>query len=589
MCGIAGVADFARPSSAHEPTVRRMLRALRHRGPDGEGLFASEHVVLGHTQLTIRPSSGQPASSPDARFTLAYTGEIYDDGAWRARLGDRWRFATHGDTEAVLAALAIEGPRAIEALDGMFALALWDRDSQSLLLARDPLGVKPLFYARAGTALAFASEPRALLEALPRRALDVAAFVEHWALPCLGGVDRGLFEGVVPLAPGTTLRFDREGARVERYFRFAPAREERFDEEAFAAELADALQANMRSTCRPAGAHAPFGVLSSGGLDSTIVAAFAREAHPRLPAITLRYESQGSFPPGASFLTSEDDTPYAALAAQELGLHASFADVARESLPRRIERAARIDGCFPAFEQQISQMALFDRAAELGLRIALVGDAADELFSGYHFLLEPAVSSTREGLFLRFGSERRLSLLRPELVRALDPLGTLARRFDALASDAGASWSSPAEGLRATTALIVERWLPRLLWNGDVCSMDRSIEARVPFARRALVELAQRAPPSASLAKRLLRMSCPASVPAGIRRRAKSALPKDPLAAPAYLEAARGSWSRAPSEARALFDPAAVEACLAAPASDELGRSIHFALACLAPFLDAHG
>ena len=589
MCGIAGVADFARPSSAHEPTVRRMLRALRHRGPDGEGLFVGEHVVLGHTELTIRPSCGQPMRSPDARFTLAYNGEIYDDAAWRARLRDRWAFTTLGDTEAVLAALAIEGPRAIEALDGMFALALWDRDAQSLLLARDPLGVKPLFYARVGTALAFASEPRALLEALPRRALDVCAFVEHWALPCFGGVDRGLFEGVVPLAPGTTLRFDREGARVDRYFRFVPAREEPFEEETYVAELRAALQSSMRSTFEPAGARARFGVLSSGGLDSTIVAAIAREAHPGLPAITVRYESQESFARDASFLTSEDDTPYAALAARELGLQASFADVARESLPRRIERAARIDGCYPAFEQQISQMALFDRASELGLRIALVGDAADELFFGYHFLLEASLSSARDGLFARFGSERRLALLRPALVRELDPLGSLGRRFDALASDAGASWSSPAEGLRATTALIVERWLPRLLWNGDVCSMHRSIEARVPFARRALVELAQRAPPSASLAKRLLRMSCPASVPAPIRERKKSALPKDQLAAPAYLEAARGSWSKAPSEARALFDVAAVEACLKAPATDELGRSIHFALACLAPFLDAHG
>ena len=183
MCGIFGsVSAFGDSPELRDRDVDRILDALHHRGPDGRGIWARENVFLGHTRLAVRDAlnqaATQPLLTPDGRYALVYNGELYGDQAVRKRLAPAVLRATAGrgfatacDAETVLWALAVEGPSALDRLRGMYALAFVDLERRKLLLARDPLGVKPLVWARTESGgTAFASEPRALLQ--------------HPAVPC---------------------------------------------------------------------------------------------------------------------------------------------------------------------------------------------------------------------------------------------------------------------------------------------------------------------------------------------------------------------------------------------------------------------
>ena len=523
MCGIAGLVRFDGGALAARDRARAMRRALRHRGPDGEGEAASEHAVLEHTRLALldRDNGAQPMITPDGRYTLVYGGEVYDHEALRAELA--YPFRTRSDAETVLAAYAAWGPACVGRLNGMFAFFVWDAALRRGFAARDALGVKPFAYAWDGQELLFASEAHVVARArkAPVRA-HAPAVLEYLVAPYFSGVEHPMFEGVEYLPSGHTLEVDAEGPRLRRWFRFEVGRS---GEGPRAGDLGECL---ARAVERASIADEDVGVFLSGGLDSTAVAALLPR-HGAAPqrAYTVAFEEMDGYDYARSAIVISDDGPFAELAARETGVGLTRVEVPRRDLPRALERVAQTNDALPAWEQEVAQDALAAAAAR-DLKAVLVGDAADETHFGYHFLLDPAATESPRAILERFG---QVPIRRDVLD---DPLAHFEEKYRAWMPAA----SSANERIAQTTSLIVERWLPRLLHNGDIHGMRHGLEIRVPFADTKLLALAAAVPPEAGLRggveKAHLREALRGVVPEQVRTRRKSALPKDQGAAAVY-------------------------------------------------------
>ena len=539
MCGLAGLVRFdgGAPAAPSLARARAMRAALRHRGPDGEGEAILADAILEHTRLALldREGGAQPMSTPDGRYTIVYNGEVYNHRELRERLS--YPFRTRSDAETVLAAFVAWGRECVPLLNGMFAFFVWDARERRGFAARDPLGVKPFAYAWDGVELLFASEAYVVARArgVPVRA-HVEAVLEHLVAPCFSGVERSMFAEVEYLPPGHWLELGPEGPTLRRYYRFSVADEGPGPD---AEALGGALERAVRRACL---ADETIGVFLSGGLDSTAIAAIAAIALPAPPpAFTIAFADMDRYERGASTIVVSDDLPFAGLAARAIGSPLTVVHAPRGELARDLERIAASNDALPAWEQELAQDRLARAAAAAGLKAVFVGDAADETHFGYHFLLDPAAVASPRTILQRFGAVP----VRREVLA--DPLAGFSAKY--------CEWMRPDASLQqqiaGTTALIVERWLPRLLHNGDIHSMRVGLEARVPFADIELLALAAAVPPGAGLAdgeKTRLRAALRGVVPEPIRLRRKSALPKDPGTAAIYQREA----------SRLLADPPAL-------------------------------
>jgi len=226
MCGIAGIVSLDPRELVDQARVKRMRDVLRHRGPDGEGLWTEGPVGLGHRRLSIVDVAGghQPMTNEDETVWITYNGEIYNHAALRPGLEARGhRYRTRSDTETILHLYEEEGDRCVERLQGMFAFALWDRSRHRLLLARDRLGIKPLYYAFTEREILFASEIKALLAAGGIRPLfNEAVLPEYLATRYVAGEDT-FFEGIKALGPGRTMTWSYDDGLTQRHYWRLPA------------------------------------------------------------------------------------------------------------------------------------------------------------------------------------------------------------------------------------------------------------------------------------------------------------------------------------------------------------------------------
>lgn len=377
MCGIAGL--IARPGQVPDLEVlTRVTRRLAHRGPDAEGVVIQGMAAFGHRRLSVldlSAASNQPMRDHSRRWLLVFNGEIYNYRELRRELQDLGhRFSTQGDTEVFLEALKAWGPAAVERCLGMFAFALWDAQAQRLLLGRDRLGKKPLFYAELpGGGLAFASEPAALAEHPDLGArIDPVALAHYLRLnyvPC----NRSLFAGVQSLPPGTVAEFVPGGRVAPRsYWDLAAC----FRDKATGlslGEAADQLRALIDDAVRiRLVSDVPLGAFLSGGLDSaTIVASMMRQGPP---ADVLTFTSgfrEDSF----------DESPQAEALAREFGLthRTQMLDpVHLDLLPAVVAAAGE-----PLADTSALPMYYLARFTRQHVTVALSGDGGDECFAGY--------------------------------------------------------------------------------------------------------------------------------------------------------------------------------------------------------------
>ncbi len=467
MCGIYG---HFNPSGVGDPAlVERMARALAHRGPDGAGAYHSGPLAFGAGRLAIIDLAAgvQPIFSEDRRVAVVYNGEIYNYEALRAeleRLGHV--FATRTDTEVIVHGYEAWGDGVLERLRGMFALGVWDEPAERLLLARDRLGEKPLYYAQVGDEFLFASEVKALF-AHPglRRAVNPEGLLAYLAL---GYVPPPLtaFAGVEKLAPGERLTVERRGLCKERYWRPEMDTTAPLDYDASVSQVRAALTQAVEMRLM---SDVPIGAFLSGGVDSTAVVAIMGRAMGRpVQTFTVGFDA----PPGSKADSKFNvDARYARLAAERLGTeHHAITIRQDESLAALFPHLVYgMDE--PVAEQAIVQTAFVAALARTsGVPVMLTGDAGDELFLGYpHYRSDRILER-----YLRLPGLLRRSALTPLLAR-------LPARFDGLRKLAEKSRNGdPAYRYLGWMRLIGPERLPDLLVSPDLAAAaDRVVGGRL--------------------------------------------------------------------------------------------------------------
>lgn len=381
MCGILGVYKYREQAPVEEPLLRAMCQSIRHRGPDEEGVFLDGSLGLGMRRLSIIDlvTGSQPIANEDKTVTVVFNGEIYNYRDLQALLEGRGhRLRTRSDTETLVHLYEEFGAGLVEHLRGMFTFALWDARRRTLLLARDRLGIKPLYYTLAGDRLTFASEIKALLLCpWVERRLDLEALDEYLTYKYVPA-PRTMFQGVRKLPAGSMLVCTPGGVREETYWDLpsspAPARSAREWEEGLEALLRESVRLHLVSDV-------PLGVFLSGGLDSSAVLAFMREvgADP-IRAFSISFDVPGF-----------DELPYARQVAERFDArHEAFvvspAEVSGDDL---VELVAQLDE--PLADDAAVATHYLSRLSRQSVTVALSGAGGDEVFGGYpHYLGDQA-------------------------------------------------------------------------------------------------------------------------------------------------------------------------------------------------------
>jgi asparagine synthase (glutamine-hydrolysing) len=562
MCGIYGV--VMRPGlEPDRVALGRMGRTLIHRGPDGDGTRVQGRAGLGCRRLAIIDveHGAQPLANERGNVLVVCNGEIYNHRALRERLERAGhRFRTGSDAEVIPHLYEERGLDFVDELEGMFGLALWDSSAQRLVLARDRMGEKPLYYASTPAGLLFASEPKAILASgLVDREADpvaIAGFLRtgYVAAP------RSPFAGISALVPGTRLVIEGEAARVLPFWELAPFLDAPplvLDLESAARELRRHLQHAVEAALV---SDVPVGVFLSGGLDSAVVAAIARgQLGSGLDTFTLGFD-----------VPSFDERDHAAQVARELGTRHHVLTITPELFLDGLRTLAPLLD-EPIADQSLIPTYLLARHARTHVKVVLVGEGSDELFAGYptypggllaarYRRLPPrvrqllAAASPRLGashgnVTLRYLLRRFLELAEaPTAIRHRAWMGVMdGEQLRTLAASGGpldegrlddrdAPEIAPARSeLDALLGLDLTGYLrDELLTNLDRATMAASLEGRAPFLNHHLVEFACRLRSDIKLrgpiGKRVLRRAVADLVPAYTRRRVKRGLAV-PLAA----------------------------------------------------------
>jgi asparagine synthase (glutamine-hydrolysing) len=526
MCGIAG---FVQVTPGADPAiVRRMTKSITHRGPDSSGHFEDPHVAMGMRRLSIVDLAGgdQPIPNEDASRWIIYNGEIFNHAALRPDLERRGhRYRTHADTETVLHAFEEYGPRCLDSFRGMFAFAIWEPATKKLFIARDRLGIKPLYYYWDGRVLVFGSEIKALLEhpSVPAE-FETSQLPEYLAFGYTAG-EQTMFRGIRQLMPGHYLRLEidpggKARLEIQQYWDapVGPA-EEKSDAE-WIAECREGLEETVRLRLM---ADVPLGIFLSGGIDSSAIGALIRRMVPtRLKTFSVGYAEAAYSELGyARRVANHLDADHYET---QVGMGEFF-----EALPKLIWHEDK-PICWP------SSVSLYfvSKLAAKHVKVVLTGEGSDELFGGYERYRIQAINDRWAGRYaavpealrdvirgqletnpLLPGSLRRKALhtflgrardveslyldnfysafspaQQRELLRGRDSEGAPHRAFMKYWNQAP-SGCSPLERLLYADK---KTYLVELLMKQDRMSMACSIESRVPFLDHHFVAFAGRVP-----------------------------------------------------------------------------------------------
>jgi len=566
MCGIAGI---LKPGPESQQLVARMIAAMRHRGPDETGIYVDDHVAMGHARLSIigLADGTQPIGNEDGTLWIVFNGEIFNYPELKVDLEERGHAIRTGtDTEIIVHMYEEYGPDCLRHLNGQFAFAIWDNRQETLFLARDRVGIRPLHYCRAGDRFLFASEIKALfVDPSVTRELDTQALSQVFTV-WTTLTPKTVFKDVYELPPGHFMLLDKRGmVRMEPFWciPFAPpgAREPASLEQAteqLRELLLDAIRIRLR-------ADVPVGAYLSGGLDSSIITSLiSGKFNNNLRTFSIGFKEQAF-----------DETPYQQMMVEHLGTDHSRllidnGDI-RENFPAVVRHCEK-----PILRTAPVPMYLLSRLVrENNFKVVLTGEGADEVFAGYNIFKEAKIR--------QFWSKNPDSAFRPLLLERLYPYifknpargRTYLRKFFAVTPGSAADpifshrirWGNTGKNstffsnrvleelgsykpetdviaslpmdfsdrdlLSRAQTLEMEIFLSNYLLSsqGDRVAMGNSLELRVPFLDYRVIEFAMKLPPQWKLKvlkeKFILKKTFGALIPDEIVSR-----PKHPYRAP---------------------------------------------------------
>ncbi|MGH9471233.1 MAG: asparagine synthase (glutamine-hydrolyzing) [Terriglobales bacterium] len=593
MCGICGTLNYDRRRRVDARVLEAMSLRIRHRGPDDDGAFTDANLGLAMRRLCIvdLKTGHQPLSNEDGTLWLVYNGEIYNHLDLRADLESRGhRYSTHTDSETVVHLYEEYGRGGFARLEGMFAFALWDQRRRVLLLARDGLGIKPLYYWHDGERLIFASEIKAILAHPEARAeLEPKVLPEYLAFGYYSG-EECFFRGIRKLMPGHWLEAGEDGrVRTEQYWDLpAAVPDRRRSRDFYVAGYRDRLEAAVQ---RHLMSDVPLGVFLSGGMDSSAIAALtAKLRGGAIETFSVGYDD-----------VRYSELPYAAEVARHIGSRHHEVHVGRDqffsALPQLIWQEDE-PLCWPS---SVPLYFLAQRAKE-HVTVVLTGEGSDETQAGYaryamtlwnrrldRYYRALVPSRLRRAQRSRFHGKLRHSFLAVDggdicslyfdnflvALPAREQANLLSPELRMLAPDAYRNplqyWNLTGEQTPLLQRMLetdIRTYLVELLMRQDAMSMAASLESRVPFLDRHVVEFALRIPAHVQVrglvGKQVLKAAVADLLPQSILNRKKAGFPTPWqvwLQGPGLVEVER-LIAGPRAQARGLLRPEAVRALL---------------------------
>jgi len=560
MCGIAGKLLFAPNEQVREEDIQIMLDPIAHRGPDGRGIHLDRNVGLGHLRLSIIDlgTGAQPMCNEDETVWIVFNGEIYNYKELRDRLVARGHiFRSHSDTEVIIHLYEDLGPECVTELRGMFAFAIWDSKRSRLFIARDRVGIKPLYYCQTGPAFYFASELKAIIaDAAVSREIRPAAIRQFLSFYYIPGEDT-LFRSIKKLLPGHSLVVENGQVTVKQYWDLQFTKErwsEPFD------EAVEELRSLFGSTVRDhMMADVPVGVLLSGGMDSSAVLSFAVQGTAkRVKTFTVGFDGDQVV----------DERPYARLAAKKFGTEHYDLSISAEDfwnfLPAYVSHMEE-----PVCEPPAVALYYVSKLARNHVKVLLSGEGGDEAFAGYpnypNMMRLEQIGATAgpfarmagagvalagrlsgDGRVERYGEALGQPLSSQYFSRSSGPttfFNRHARRFftsDFLNDTASVSAAGFITNLTRNIGeepllnqmlyVDTKTWLPDdLLVKADKITMANSLELRVPLLDHVVLEFAASLPPDFKVrgreTKRILKSVFAGVLPPEVIQRKKAGFP----------------------------------------------------------------
>jgi asparagine synthase (glutamine-hydrolysing) len=588
MCGICGELTFR--NSASPQRLERMLGPLQKRGPDAVGAFVHDKICLGHRRLSIldlAATSQQPMVDPVLGLAIVFNGCIYNFRELRTELAAKgFQFFSSGDTEVILKAYAAWGSRCVDHFLGMFAFAIWERDSGRLVLARDRLGIKPLYYADTPTGFRFASTLPALLAAGEIDAsIDRKALHHYMSWHAVVPAPHTILNGVKKLPPATVMTIEADGARREDvYWRLSVGTDPKdigVSETEWRERTSEAFS---RAVERRMVADVPVGVLLSGGLDSSmLVGSLAERGQSGLKTFSIGFEKVGDI--------EGDEFRYSDLVARHFGTDHHRIEVsagqALAALPATIEAMSE-----PMMSHDAVGFFLLSKEVSRHVKVVQSGQGADEVFAGYHWYPKLLHSNDIGTDYARVYFDRDHAemgeALHPSLMNG-DYSSEFVERFFARCNGNGPVDKALQLDIQV---MLADDPVKRV----DNMTMAWGLEGRVPFLDHELVELAARMPTDLKLrdgGKHILKEVAQLMIPEQVINRPKGYFPVPALKylRGPFLEFVRDVLNEPRAQKRELFNSGYVEKLLEAPEKHltPKGHSKLWQVAVLEYWLQSHG
>ena len=544
MCGFAGWVNTERNLMDARETIEEMIATLGKRGPDDSGVFMSPNALLGHRRLVVVDPEG--GKQPMTRwvggnsYTLIYNGELYNTDELRSALRARgYRFESYSDTEVLLVSYIEWGRECLKRFNGIYAFGIWDKNKRTLFAARDPLGVKPLFYTQVKDSLIFGSEIKAILahpEAEP--VIDDTGIMELFGLGPARSPGCGVFRGVKEIPPAHCLTYDSHGVKLEQYWQLTAApHADDLDTtvERTRTLLTDAIERQLVSDV-------PVCTFLSGGLDSSAISAVTADYYKRhgkgvLNTYAIDYTDNELFFKADDYQPNSD-SQWANKMAEFI--HSNHRTIYMDTgMLAAALKDAVLANDLPGMADIDSSLLLFCKEVRKDATVAISGECADEIFGGYPWYTKPELINSGTFPWSEAINERK-SILSDEFQRLPLEDYVQGKYHETLKEVPRLEGESKEEARMREMFYLNLKWqMITLLNRKDRMSMTNSLEVRVPFADYRLVEYAYNIPWSIKYCdqreKGLLRRALKGILPEEILNRKKSPYPKTHN--PEYLKA----------------------------------------------------